>query len=86
MLLQHPGPKRLRLLAQAAWSVVMALGLPACTDPRELTPGALAISDKHPAPWEAQVSARSDAARRLSDGEGEIVVANAVAAHEKRRP
>jgi hypothetical protein len=32
------------------------------------------------------VAARSDAERRLSEGEGEIVVGNAVAAHEKRRP
>jgi hypothetical protein len=64
----------------------MALGLAGCTDPRELAPGALGTSGKRVAAWEAQVSARSDAARRLSDGEGENVVANAVAAHEKRRP
>jgi hypothetical protein len=64
----------------------MALGLAACTNPSELTPGALAIAGKRSTPWEAQVSARSDEVRRLSEGEGEIVVANAVAAHEKRRP
>jgi hypothetical protein len=64
----------------------VALALAACADPRELTPGALAISGKRTASWEAEVSARSDAARRLSEGEGEIVVANAVAAHERRRP
>jgi hypothetical protein len=65
----------------------MALGLAACASPPpELTPGALPVSGKRPAPWEAQVSARSDAARPLSEGEGEIVVSNAVAAHERRRP
>jgi hypothetical protein len=64
----------------------MALGLAACSNPRELAPGALAGSGGRPAPWKAQVSARSDEVRRLSEGEGEIVVANAVAAHERRRP
>ncbi len=83
---QRPSRKRLRLLANALWPAAMALGLTACANPRELMPGALAISGKRPAPWEAEVSARSDASRRLSEGEGEVVVANAVAAHEKRRP
>jgi len=83
---QRPRRKRLRLLAQAGWPVAMALGLGACANPRELAPGALPASGKRVAAWEAEVSARSDAARRLSDGEGETVVANAVAAHEKRRP
>jgi hypothetical protein len=69
-----------------AMVLAMTLGLTACTNPRELTPGVLAISGERPAPWEAQISARSDEVRRLSEGEGEIVVANAVAAHEKRRP
>ena len=79
-------PRLMRLLAHALWPAAIALGLAACANPRELTPGALAVSGKRPAPWEAEVAPRSDAERRLSDGEGEIVVANAVAAHEKRRP
>ena len=83
---QRPRLPRLRLLNHGSWPVAMALGLTACASPPELTPGALAVSGKRPAPWEAQVAARSDAVRRLSEGEGEIVVANAVAAHEKRRP
>jgi hypothetical protein len=37
-------------------------------------------------PWQAAVAAAAGGSRRLSDGEGESVVANAVAAHEKRRP
>jgi type IV pilus biogenesis protein CpaD/CtpE len=83
---QRPNLARLRLPVQAFWPVAMALGLNACASPPELAPGAIAISGERSAPWQAQVSARSDAARRLSEGEGEIVVANAVAAHEKRRP
>jgi hypothetical protein len=88
---QRPRLAQPRFLAQAFWPVAMALGLTACVSPPELTPGsltpgAIALSGKRPAPWEARVAARSDAERRLSEGEGEIVVANAVAAHEKRRP
>jgi hypothetical protein len=86
MPLRRPGLKQLYLFPQALWPVAMALGLAACTDPRELAPGAIADSGGRAVPWEAQVSARSDEVRRLSEGEGEIVVANAVAAHEKRRP
>ena len=86
MSLQRSRLKRLRLLAHALWPAAMALGLAACADTRELTPGALAVTGKRPAPWEAEVSPRSDAVRPLSEGEGEVVVANAVAAHERRRP
>jgi hypothetical protein len=86
MSLQRPRHKRMRLLAQAVWPVALALGLSACANPPQLTPGALVASGKRATPWEAEVAARSDAARRLSEGEGEVVVANAVAAHERRRP
>jgi hypothetical protein len=79
-------PRLMRLLVHALWPATMALALAACANPRELTPGALAVAGKRAAPWEAEVSPRSDAERRLSEGEGEVVVANAVAAHEKRRP
>jgi hypothetical protein len=79
-------PRLTRLLAHALWLAALARALAACANPRELTPGALAVAGKRAAPWEAEVSPRSDAERPLSEGEGEIVVANAVAAHEKRRP
>jgi hypothetical protein len=59
--------------------------LPGCANPDDLRPGSLAAQGKM-TPWQAAVAASADASRRLSDGEGETVVANAVAAHEKRRP
>ena len=62
-----------------------ALALAGCAKPEELTPGSLA-QGKPPAPWQAAVAAAAEASRRLTEGEGEMVVANAVAAHEKRRP
>jgi hypothetical protein len=83
---QRPRLARPHLLARAFWPVAIALGLTACARSPELTPGSIAIPRERSAPWEAQVSTRSDAERRLSEGEGEIVVANAVAAHEQRRP
>jgi hypothetical protein len=86
MFPQHPLSSRLRRFTSALWPMAMALGLTACADPRELIPGAIATAGKPPAPWQAQVSARSDASRRLSEGEGETVVATAIAAHEMRRP
>jgi len=79
-------PRLTRLLVHALWPAATALGLAACSNPSELTPGALAVAGKRTATWEAEVSPRFDAARLLSDGEGEVVVANAVAAHERRRP
>jgi hypothetical protein len=63
----------------------MAMGLHGCANPDDLKPGALPAAGRA-APWQAAVAASADASRRLSDGEGETVVANAVAAHEKRRP
>jgi hypothetical protein len=83
---QRPRSRLPRFLKYAVWSLGIALGLAACGNPPELTPGALGAAGKRPAPWEPQVAARSDAVRDLSDGEGETVVVNAVAAHEKRRP
>ena len=83
---QRPRLKRLRFLAYALWPTAMALGLAGCANPRVLTPGSLAAPGKQPTKWETEVAARTEASRGLSDGEGEMVVANAVAAHEKRRP
>jgi hypothetical protein len=38
------------------------------------------------APWQTQAAPSAEAVRPLSDGEGELVVASAIAAHEMRRP
>jgi hypothetical protein len=59
--------------------------LSGCANPDDLRPGSIAAHGQTP-PWQAAVAAAADASRRLSDGEGETVVATAVAAHEKRRP
>ena len=68
----------------------MALGLAACAKPSELAPAANAGLGKAPAtaPWQAQlaVATAPDASRLLTDGEGEVLVASAIAAHERRRP
>ena len=94
MVPQHPTPPRFprlrppsRALRLPPWLLLwpMAATLTGCANPDELRPGALASEAKAP-PWQAAVAAAADASRRLTDGEGETVVANAVAAHEKRRP
>jgi hypothetical protein len=88
-LQQHPHPQPLRSVKLLLWPVALALMLAACAAPDELTPGALAAQGKpRSAPWQAQLSipAPADASRRLTEGEGEIVVASAIAAHEMRRP
>jgi hypothetical protein len=38
------------------------------------------------APWKTQAAAATEAVRPLSEGEGELVVASAIAAHEMRKP
>jgi hypothetical protein len=49
-------------------------------------PGAIAGA-KAQSPWQAHLNLPPpDVSRRLSDGEGEFVVAGAIAAHEMRRP
>jgi hypothetical protein len=75
-----------RLLFLVAMSHGLALGLAACSKPSDLVPGA--VAGGHPsAPWQPQLSVvPGDAARHLSDGEGELVMASAIAAHERRRP
>jgi hypothetical protein len=60
-------------------------GLGGCARPPELAPGAIAGAKL--APWQAQLTlAPPMVDRRLSEGEGEFVMAAAIAAHEKRRP
>jgi hypothetical protein len=90
MLLHNALPSRLRLairaLRPAAAAVGCALGLTACARPSELAPGAIAGAHA-PAPWQAHLTLPAPALdRNLSDGEGEIVMAAAIAAHEMRRP
>jgi hypothetical protein len=67
-------------------AVAMAMSLAGCAQPSELAPGAIAGA-RAPSPWQAQLNLPPpDYSRRLSDGEGEFVVAGAIAAHEMRRP
>ncbi|HWE16996.1 MAG TPA: hypothetical protein VG758_07425 [Hyphomicrobiaceae bacterium] len=87
MSLQHLYPPRLR---RPLWHLAMALGLAACARPSELAPAAGAGTSRAlaAAPWQAQlaVATAPDASRLLTDGEGEVLVASAIAAHERRRP
>jgi hypothetical protein len=82
-------PKRtLRPLALAlGLAPALAVGLAGCAQPGELlAPGAIA-GVRAPSPWQVQLNLPPpDYSRRLSDGEGEFVVAGAIAAHEMRRP
>jgi hypothetical protein len=93
MPLQHVIPSRLYLVQRAlrpsakgiGFAVGVALGLGGCARPPELAPGAIAGAKA--APWQAQLTLSPPLVdRRLSDGEGEFVMAAAIAAHEKRRP
>jgi hypothetical protein len=98
MPLQHPILSRRRRLELMLWSLALAAaGLAACTNPRELAgeltpgsiPGAITVPGKPSgAPWQPQLSVMTapDGSRRLTAGEGEFVVSNAIAAHEMRRP
>ena len=64
----------------------VALGLAGCAQP-SLPPLGANAGAKPPSPWQAQLNLPPpDVSRRLSDGEGEFVVAGAIAAHERRRP
>jgi hypothetical protein len=93
MPLQYALPSRLGFLGRAlrpsalavGLACGLALGLGGCSRPDELAPGAVAGAKS--APWQAQLTLAPPAAdRTLSDGEGEFVMAAAIAAHEKRRP
>lgn len=74
------------LRASLACTVAAAAALAGgCANPKELVTGAtgapLAV-----APWKTRAEPSVVAVRPLSEGEGEVVVASAIAAHEMRRP
>jgi hypothetical protein len=56
-----------------------------CASPRELMTGSTGRAVPV-ASWQAQAAPTVEAVRPLSEGEGELVVASAIAAHEMRRP
>jgi hypothetical protein len=81
-----------RALRPSAKGVGFAVGfglgfagaLGGCGRPPELAPSAIAGAKL--APWQAQLTLPPTVDRRLSDGEGEFVMAAAIAAQEMRRP
>ena len=87
MSLLSPLPFGLSRLKHVVWPVALAVGVIGCSKPEELVSGSIGDPRK-PAPvaWQPQLSVPIDGSRRLTDGEGEFVVANAIAAHEMRRP
>jgi hypothetical protein len=67
------------------WPLAAALALVACSKPGEIASASITAPGGPPAA--ARLSwPPPDVTRRLSDGEGEIVVAGAIAAHEMRHP
>jgi hypothetical protein len=62
-----------------------AAALAGCANPRELMTGALG-APLAVAPWQTRAAPSAEAVRPLSEGEGELVVASAIAAHEMRKP
>jgi hypothetical protein len=56
-----------------------------CANPRELMTGSTGRS-MPVAAWQTQAAPTTEAVRPLSEGEGELVIASAIAAHEMRRP
>jgi hypothetical protein len=78
---------RCALLACALALVAAAAG--GCAKPEELLTGTTSAGPGRVAavaPWQTRAAASAEAVRPLSDGEGEVVVATAIAAHEMRRP
>jgi hypothetical protein len=67
-----------RNLALALWPLTLAAPLPGCVGPDAIAP--------HVGTTGAGVHRSFYALRPLSDTEGEVVVAAAIAAHEMRRP
>jgi hypothetical protein len=57
-----------------------------CANPREMLLTGSVGRPLTVAPWKTQASPASEAVRPLSDGEGELVIATAIAVHEMRRP
>ncbi|MBO0764331.1 MAG: hypothetical protein J2P50_07065 [Hyphomicrobiaceae bacterium] len=77
------GPSAMAVRLTIGSALGFALGLSGCAKPLELAPG---VAGAKIAPWQAQLTLSPAAERPLSDGEGEFVVAAAIAAQEKRRP
>jgi hypothetical protein len=70
-------------VAPAVWPLTLATALAGCAGPDARSLAALA---PHEQPTVAGVHRSVHALRPLSDTEGEVVVAAAIAAHEMRRP
>ncbi len=71
-------------------SLVLAAALAGgCANPHELMTGSTGLRGGTPvavAPWQTRASVTVEAVRALTEPEGELVVATAIAAHEMRRP
>jgi hypothetical protein len=57
-----------------------------CANPKDLLITGSTGAPTAVAPWQTQAAPSAEAVRPLSEGEGERVVASAIAAHEMRRP
>ena len=56
-----------------------------CANPREMMTGSTGKTISVAA-WRTQAAPAAEAVRRLSEGEGEVVVSSAIAVHEMRKP
>jgi hypothetical protein len=74
-----------RALLQCALAAVAAL-VGGCANPNELLITGSTGGANAAATWQTQAAPSAEAVRPLSDGEGERVIASAIAAHEMRRP
>ena len=76
--------------ARLSSALLLAGCLAGCANPHELLTGSnRALSVGGPvavAPWQTRASVAAEAVRALTEPEGELVVATAIAAHEMRRP
>jgi hypothetical protein len=77
----RPNPRALLACTLVAAAAVAG----GCANPRELVTGAIGRPPAV-ASWQTLAAPTAEAARPLSEGEGELVVASAIAAHEMRRP
>jgi hypothetical protein len=82
-----PFPPSLHLIRRALLPCTLAAAALAagCANPRELMTGAIGRPPAV-APWQTRAAPSAEAVRPLSEGEGELVVATAIAEHEMRRP
>jgi hypothetical protein len=85
-------PPHLRFVRRALLPCALAVAAASmcgCTKPEELLTGSTSAIPGQAtavAPWQTRAAPTTEAVRRLSEGEGEVVVATAIAAHEMRRP